>query len=113
MVKNDAGKMIRDARKAKGITQKELAQLLDCSHTTISKYEQGEIENMPRQKMKQLSEILGVPPVKLFGLEKNPITNKDSGMSEVKAKLIDKVMNMSDDELEKLDLLLRIVEAKS
>lgn len=44
--------------------------------------------------------------------EKNPTTEIDSGMSEAKAEFIKKVMQMSDEELQKIDLLLRIVESK-
>ena len=66
MTNNTVGNSIKDARKAKGLTQKELARLLKCSHTTISKYEQGEIENMPRPRMQQMAEILEVSPVVLF-----------------------------------------------
>lgn len=44
--------------------------------------------------------------------EKNPTTENDSGISKAQAQLIEKVMQMSDEELQKLDLLLRIVESK-
>lgn len=43
---------------------------------------------------------------------KNPTTENDSGMTKVKQELVKKVMQMSDEELQKLDLLLRIVESK-
>ena len=68
---NNIGVKIKEARKAKGLTQKELAKLLKCSHTTVSKYEQGEIENMPRPRMNLLAEILEVSPIVLFGLVDN------------------------------------------
>ena len=44
--------------------------------------------------------------------QKNPTTKNDSGISAAKAALIKKVMQMSDEDLQKLDLLLRIVESK-
>lgn len=44
--------------------------------------------------------------------QKKSATETDSGISKAKAELINKVMQMSDEELLKLDLLLRIVEAK-
>lgn len=43
---------------------------------------------------------------------KNPTTEKDSGMTKAKQELVKKVMQMSDEELQKLDLLLQIVESK-
>lgn len=90
---------IRDARKAKGLTQKQLASLLGCSHTTISKYEQGEIENMPRPRMKLLCEILGVSPVILFDF---PEIKKEPGgsaeLSPTKQQLHDLVADLSETE---------------
>lgn len=44
--------------------------------------------------------------------QKNPTTETDSGISKAKSDLIKKVMQMSDEELQKLDLLLQIVESK-
>ena len=44
--------------------------------------------------------------------EKNPTTENDSRISTAKKEMIQKVMQMSDEELQKLDLLLRIVESK-
>ena len=44
--------------------------------------------------------------------QKNPTTENGNGISQAKADLIKKVMQMSDEELQKLDLLLQIVESK-
>ena len=96
---NKVGNSIKDARKAKGLTQKELAKLLRCSHTTISKYEQGEIENMPRPRMQQMADILEVSPVILFDFaedkQKQPAIDE---LSEVKRALIHLVEGMSENE---------------
>ena len=50
----------------------------------------------------------------LLGVEqqKNPATDNGNGISEAKSKLLQKVMQMSDEELQKLELLLQIVESK-
>ncbi|MBE7039099.1 MAG: helix-turn-helix domain-containing protein [Ruminococcaceae bacterium] len=99
MTTNKVGNSIKEARKAKGLTQKQLAKLLKCSHTTISKYEQGEIENMPRPRMQQMADILEVSPVVLFDLvddkQKQPEQNE---LSEVKRALIDLVDGLSESE---------------
>ena len=60
----------------------------------------------------KLADYFGVTVTYLLGKEeqqKNPTTEIDSG---IKAELIKKVMQMSDEELQKFDLLLRIVESK-
>lgn len=99
MPDRNKGLGIRDARKAKGLTQKELALLLGCSHTTISKYEQGEIENMPRPRMKLLAEILDVSPVVLFDfpeIKKEPDVSAE--LSNTKQELLDLVAGLSETE---------------
>ena len=44
--------------------------------------------------------------------QKNSATENGNGMSKMKAELIQKVKQMSDEELQKLELLLQVVEAK-
>lgn len=99
MSTNKVGNSIKEARKAKGLTQKDLAKLLECSHTTISKYEQGEIENMPRPRMQKMADILEVSPVILFDFAdeqlKQPVQDE---LSEVKQALIDLVEGLSENE---------------
>lgn len=41
MMTNDIGKFIQEIRKEKGLTQKELAELIGVSDKTISKWENG------------------------------------------------------------------------
>ncbi len=38
------GRRLNEVRRAAGYTQRELAELIDCSHQTISRYESGEIQ---------------------------------------------------------------------
>lgn len=99
MADSRKGIQIREARKAKGLTQKQLAALLGCSHTTISKYEQGEIENMPRPRMKLLADILDVSPVLLFDLaDIKKETATVDGLSKIKLELVDIISQLSDSE---------------
>lgn len=62
----------------------------------------------------KIASYFGVSVTYLLGKEeqKNPTTEIGSGMSKAKSDLIQKVMQMSDEELQKLDLLLQIVESK-
>ncbi len=112
MPNNKVGKRIKDARKAKGLTQKELAKLLNCSHTTISKYEQGEIENMPRPRIQKMADILDVSPLMLFDFDEDK-SKKPTGegeLSERKKEFIKKVEAMTDEQLERLEQILALVE---
>ena len=111
MNNNIVGNSIKEARKAKGLTQKELARLLKCSHTTISKYEQGEIENMPRPRMQRMAEILEVSPIVLFNFTEDKQKQPAQGeLSIKKREFIRKVEGMTDAQLERLEQILALVE---
>ena len=43
----DIGKLIKQARKTKGLTQTELGNRLGLKKAAISKYEKGQILNIP------------------------------------------------------------------
>lgn len=60
----------------------------------------------------KIASYFGVSVTYLLGKEKNPTTENDNGITKAKKDMIDKVMQMSDEELQKLDLLLQIVESK-
>ena len=63
----------------------------------------------------KIASYFGVSVSCLTGTEeeqKNPTTENDSRISTAKKEMIQKVMQMSDEELQKLDLLLQIVESK-
>lgn len=108
---NKIGNSIKEARKAKGLTQKDLAKLLGCSHTTISKYEQGEIENMPRPRMQRLAEILEVSPIILFNFGENvPKQPAQGELSYKKKEFIKKIEGMTDAQLDRLEQILALVE---
>ena len=97
--------------KEKKITQQQALLDLDLNRNATQRWSQG----IPApHTLKKIAEYFGVSVDSLLGVEqqKNPATEIGNGMSKAKADLIEKVMQMSDEELEKLDLLLQIVEAK-
>lgn len=57
--------MIREARLKKGLTQKDLAEVLQVTETAISRYETG--KRKPRGEIAiKLSEILDIPIEKII-----------------------------------------------
>lgn len=58
---------IREARKAAGITQDELAKKLGVNRATISKYETGAID-LPSSQLQRLADALGIHILDLVGL---------------------------------------------
>lgn len=96
--------------KEKKITQQQALLDLDLNRNATQRWSQG----IPApHTLKKIAEYFGVSVDSLLGVEqKNPATDNGNGISEKKAGFIKKVMQMSDEELEKLELLLQIVEAK-
>lgn len=68
------GKVLTEARKARKLTQDELANLVGCVASAISNYERGDREIL-RDVAIKLGEILKVSPIDLvFGQENEAIT---------------------------------------
>ena len=108
------GERIKQRRQELKWSQRELASRMDYDHSTITRIETGKID-IPQSRVVQFSKVLGVSIAYLMGWdadEKNLTTEIDSEITKVKADMIKKVMQMSDAELQKLDLLLQIVESK-
>ncbi len=58
--KKEVGMNIKQARKKKGLKQRELADMIGFSESSISKYEQGLI-SIPPTVLERLSKVLEVP----------------------------------------------------
>lgn len=54
------GEKIKQARLKKGLTLQEIADEMNLTQGTLSKYENGDIKNIPNTRLKKLSEILNV-----------------------------------------------------
>lgn len=55
---NNIGKMIKDARIAKGLTQEELGNLVGVQKSAIAKYENGRVVNIKRSTLQGLANAL-------------------------------------------------------
>ena len=95
-----------------GKTRMDICNALGFSYYTVTDWVKG--KKMPRMdKVEKLAKYFGCLISDLIEEEqKKPTTEIDSGISKAKSDLIKKVMQMSDEELQKLDLLLQIVESK-
>lgn len=61
----EIGETIKNYRKAKGLTQGELGKMLNVVDTAVSKYEKGQIANIPLEIRLKLATILDIPTTKL------------------------------------------------
>ena len=71
MDKNEFSERLLKLRREKGLSQKELGDLLDVSNKAISKWENGEA--MPKtETMLKLAELLGIYGNELLGIYSAP-----------------------------------------
>lgn len=68
---NDIGKLIKDARLSKGLTQAELGDLIGVQKSAIAKYETGRVINIKRSTLQGLAKALDLKGSDLI-IESNP-----------------------------------------
>ena len=66
------GEKIAALRKAKGMTQQELADKLNTTKQTIGKYEKGIVSNLPLNRIRELADALDCDPSYLTGWDGLP-----------------------------------------
>ncbi|MBP5332396.1 MAG: helix-turn-helix domain-containing protein [Lachnospiraceae bacterium] len=72
MTKHIMGTRIHDMRKGNNLSLEELGKKLGVGKGTISRWEHGEVENIKRSLIAEMSKIFGCDPVWLMGLEDAP-----------------------------------------
>ena len=95
----------------KGKAPSSVAMEIGLSKPSVHRWKKG---GFPTDAtLAKVASYFGVSVAYLLGKEeKNPTTETDSGISKAKADFIQKVMQMSDDQLEQLERILDIVESK-
>lgn len=92
-----------------GKTRMDICNALGFSYYTVTDWVKG--KKMPRMdKVEKLAKYFGCLISDL--IEEQQKQSAEGELSIQKKELIQKVMQMSDEELQKLDLLLRLVESK-
>ena len=90
-------------------SRKEVCQALGYSYFTFSDWVNG--KKMPRMdKVEQLANYFGIKKSDLIEEPKKEQPAEAGGLSERKKAFIDKVMQMSDAELDRLEQILSLVE---
>ncbi len=59
------GQLIREARKARGLTQIDLSELIGVSYQQVQKYEKGS-DNISVERLKQIAKAVNVPITLFF-----------------------------------------------
>ena len=91
-MKMTLGERIRSLRKARGMTQQELADKLHTTKQTIGKYEQGIVTNLPLSRISELAQALSTTPAYLMGWE------DDKDYTSNKALLKAEIENMTEEQ---------------
>ena len=63
------GECIKQLRKEKGLTQKELGELVGVNTAAVSKWEKGRVVNIKRETIERLAKVFEVLPSKLMCFE--------------------------------------------
>lgn len=92
-----------------GKSRKDICQALGYSYFTLSDWVNG--KKMPRMdKVEQLANYFGIKKSDLIEEIKKEQPTEYDGLSEKKKAFIDKVKQMSDAELDRLEQILSLVE---
>lgn len=111
----DIGKLIKEARLTKGLTQEQLGAIVGVQKSAIAKYENGRVVNIKRSTLQRLAEALDLKGSDLI-IESDPkgATSlsarvlSDSDLREV----VDLYLTLTDDDKKTYKELLRRLAKK-
>lgn len=108
----DFGKKLAECRKAKGLSQKELAKLLNTSHSVIGKYEREEMTPSIEAAVK-LAKLLDTTVAYLLGENKDANLLKNPAMLRRLQDIEDLPQEDKNGVLYALDNLLKAAKLKT
>lgn len=101
----EVGKRIRARRKQIGLTQKQLAELVDLSEGSVSRYESGSIKDAPTQKLNDFAKALSVEVAWIIGFR--PETDK----FQLAHELVNKIQELDDETgIELIDIFNKFID---
>ena len=105
----EIGKLIKEARLAKGLTQEELGGIVGVQKSAIAKYENGRVVNIKRSTLQKLAIALDLKGSDLIA--EKPIAD-DDGLAENVMKLVEFAKSVPEDKAAMiLQVMKSIVEA--
>lgn len=69
MEKQSVGELLRKRREELSLTQRQIANEVGVTESTVSRWESGDIDNMRRDKIARLANALKVSPLLIMGIE--------------------------------------------
>ena len=95
------GRIIREVRKSRGLTQMGLSELIGVSYQQVQKYEKG-VDNISIERLKQIANAVNAPMTFFFPLSEGAVKESQAAYG-----------NMADDEVQLLQLFRRLKSKKA
>lgn len=102
-------KRIKLLRKQKGLTQKQLADLLDISASTVAMYETGRREP-DTQTLNKFAELFGVSVDYLLGREKTDMERLEENLALLDPRIQQAYRSLQDMDEEDLNFTLELIK---
>lgn len=87
----EVGQRIKARRKQLGLTQKQLAELVDLSEGSVSRYESGSIKDAPTQKLNDFAKALSIEVAWIIGFK------AETDKFQLAHELVDRIQELDDD----------------
>ena len=96
--KSQLGAKIKKARKAKGLTQDDLGNMLGLKKSAIAKYECGRVVNLKQETIKKICEVLDLSPDDLIlDHEKVIVKKEDEDKNTPQGEVLDVILRLHQD----------------
>lgn len=95
--KSQLGAKIKKARKAKGLTQDDLGNMLGLKKSAIAKYEHGRVVNLKQETIKKLCDILDLSPDDLILDQDDTIKKEDEEKTTPQGDVLDVILRLHQD----------------
>lgn len=105
----EIGEKLKARRKELELTLQEVAEYVGVTKPTVLRWERGIINNMKRDKIQKLAEILKVSTSYILGLTENI---EDVIVARRKAEIFTKINNMPLTDLDKLNSMIDLMFKK-
>lgn len=95
--KSQLGAKIKKARKAKGLTQDDLGNMLGLKKSAIAKYECGRVVNLKQETIKKLCDILDLSPDDLILDHDDTVKKEDEEKTTPQGVVLDVILRLHQD----------------
>ena len=96
----EIGQKIKQKRKSLNLTQLQLAEKVDLTESSISRYESGKIATMPTSTINKICKVLHIEPAELLGI--TPETSFEYDLKDILSLVDDLPLELKKEILEQI-----------